>query len=60
MNQTERLKLYAQADRLAVEEVAILPLVYIRSMQFIKSWVKKFPLSPIPKWFWKDVIIEPH
>jgi ABC-type oligopeptide transport system substrate-binding subunit/DNA-binding SARP family transcriptional activator len=60
MNQTERLKLYAQADRLAVEEVAILPLVYIRSMQFIKPWVKKFPLSPIPKWFWKDVIIEPH
>jgi oligopeptide transport system substrate-binding protein len=56
----ERMKLYAQADRILMEEAAILPLFYGRMHGILKPWIKSFPLSPMSFWFWKDVIIEPH
>lgn len=59
-DQVERLKLYRQADKILVEEAAILPLTYERFHLLVKPWVKKYPTSPIQRWFWKDVIIEPH
>ena len=60
MNQRERMKLYGQADRILVEEAAIMPLSYGQLNLLVKPWVKKFPMSPMKVWFWKDVIIEPH
>jgi ABC-type oligopeptide transport system substrate-binding subunit/class 3 adenylate cyclase len=37
----ERLDLYHQADRMAVtERIAVIPLVYGRSMAFVKPWVR--------------------
>ena len=60
MNQGERMKLYGQADRILIEEAAIMPLVYMRWHLLLKPWVRKFPTSAIKRWFWKDVIIEPH
>jgi oligopeptide transport system substrate-binding protein len=58
--QRERLKLYAQADRILIEEAVILPLLYRRKHLFVKPWMKKYPTSAIRDWFWKDVVIEPH
>jgi ABC-type oligopeptide transport system substrate-binding subunit/DNA-binding SARP family transcriptional activator len=60
LNQEERMKLYQQADRILIEEAAIFPLTYMHDHMLLKSWVKKYPLSPQKSSFWKDVIIEPH
>jgi ABC-type oligopeptide transport system substrate-binding subunit len=59
-DQAARMKLYRQADRMLVEEAVFLPLAYVRSHLLLKPWVKKYPLSPMKSWFWKDVVIEPH
>ena len=59
-DQEERMKLYGQADRILVQEAAIMPLAYMRLHLLVKPWVRKLPTSAIKHWFWKDVIIEPH
>jgi oligopeptide transport system substrate-binding protein len=60
MDQEERMDLYRQADRILVEEAAIMPLSYGRWHLLVKPWVRKYPTSASVWWFWKDVIIEPH
>ncbi|NIS59982.1 MAG: AAA family ATPase [Proteobacteria bacterium] len=61
MDQEKRMDLYKQADKILVEEAAIMPLNYVRLHLLIKPWVKKHPTSATTTWwFWKDVIIEPH
>jgi ABC-type oligopeptide transport system substrate-binding subunit len=62
VDQKKRMKLYRQADRMLVEEAPVLPLAYGRSGLLIKSWVKKYPTSPLAiySWFGKEVVIEPH
>jgi oligopeptide transport system substrate-binding protein len=59
-DQGERMKLYGQADRILVEEAAIIPLTYERMHLLMKPWVRRYPTSPTTYWFWKDVVIEPH
>jgi len=60
MDQGERMKLYQEADRVLVQEAAIIPVTYSREHILVKPWVSKYPLSAIQSRFWKDVIIEPH
>jgi ABC-type transport system substrate-binding protein len=60
MDQAERLTLYREAEEILVDEVPIIPLNYERLSLLVKPWVKRFPVSPIRFWFWKDVVIEPH
>jgi oligopeptide transport system substrate-binding protein len=61
MDQEVRMDLYKRADKLLVEDAAIMPLNYVRLHLLIKPWVKKHPTSATTMlWFWKDVIIEPH
>jgi hypothetical protein len=52
------MKLYGQADRILVEETAIMPLTYLRRHLLVKPWVSKYPVSASTTPFWKDVIIE--
>jgi ABC-type oligopeptide transport system substrate-binding subunit len=59
-DQGKRMKLYQEADRILIEEAAIMPGFYNRSHLLVKPWVTKHPMSTIKPWFWKDVIIEPH
>jgi oligopeptide transport system substrate-binding protein len=59
-DQEERMKLYGQADRILVEEAAIVPLTYLRAHLLVKPWVSKCPTPATGRRFWKDVIIEPH
>jgi oligopeptide transport system substrate-binding protein len=59
-NQSLRLNLFAQADRLLVQQAAIVPLAYLRQHFLIKPWVKRYPTTTLYSWFWKDVIIEAH
>jgi oligopeptide transport system substrate-binding protein len=60
MDQSERMRLYQQADRVLMEDAAVLPIFYSRAHLLIKPWVRKYPVSPLAWSFWKDVIIEPH
>jgi ABC-type oligopeptide transport system substrate-binding subunit len=59
-DQRERMELYGQAEWILVQEAPIMPLVYGRRHLLVKPWVRKYPISPIGWWFWKDVILEPH
>ena len=59
-DQAERMSMYRQADKILIEEAAVLPLIYGRYLVLVKPWVRRFPISPIKGTFWKDVIIEPH
>ncbi|MFQ5813768.1 MAG: ABC transporter substrate-binding protein, partial [Anaerolineae bacterium] len=56
MDQEERIKLYRQADRILVEEVPIMPLVYHWWADLVKPWVKLGGMTML----YKDIIIEPH
>jgi ABC-type oligopeptide transport system substrate-binding subunit len=57
-DQRERLALYARADRLLMQEAAVMPLVYGRMDLLLKPWVRKFPISPVRFWFWKEVVMD--
>jgi oligopeptide transport system substrate-binding protein len=59
-DQGERMELYRQADKILVEEAAIVPLTYEQWHLLVKPWVKKYPVSALVLRFWKDVVIEPH
>jgi oligopeptide transport system substrate-binding protein len=59
-DQRARMDLYRQADRILIDEAALIPLIYARNHLLVKPWVKKYPTSSIKDWFWKDVVIEPH
>jgi ABC-type oligopeptide transport system substrate-binding subunit len=54
------MKLYQEADRLLVEDTAIIPVVYGQHQFLIKPWVHKLPPSAMTWYLWKDVIIEPE
>jgi ABC-type oligopeptide transport system substrate-binding subunit len=53
-DQERRMRLYRAAERILIQEAALLPLFYGRRHKLVKPWVKNYP-GP-----WKDVIIEPH
>jgi ABC-type transport system substrate-binding protein len=60
MDQGKRMSLYRQADKLLIDEAAIMPLCYGRVHILVKPWVRNLPIAALEGWFWKDVIIEPH
>jgi ABC-type oligopeptide transport system substrate-binding subunit/DNA-binding SARP family transcriptional activator len=62
LDQTERLRLYAHAERILAQEVPLVPLHYGRTHLLVKPWVRSYPTSPMGSTFWflKDVVIETH
>ena len=60
MDQAERIRLYQEADQILMEEAPIVPLTYGRNLLLVKPWVKRYATSPITRWLWKDIVIEPH
>jgi len=52
-DQAERLRLYRQADRILMEEAAIVPITYERDPLLVKPWVRRF-LD------WRHTIIDAH
>jgi ABC-type transport system substrate-binding protein len=57
-DQTKRLEMYRQADRILTEAAVIVPFNYWRSHMLIKPRVKKYPTSPIKWWYFKDVVMQ--
>jgi ABC-type oligopeptide transport system substrate-binding subunit len=60
MDQQERIRLYREADRILVQEAAIMPVFYMRRHNLVKPWVRKYPVSAITSSAWQDVVLEPH
>jgi oligopeptide transport system substrate-binding protein len=60
MDQEERMRMYAEADRILVKAAPILLLAYGRFDILVKPWVRTYPSPPIKTWFWKDVVVEAH
>jgi oligopeptide transport system substrate-binding protein len=60
MDHEQRMDLYRQADRILVEQAAIMPLAYVGRQLLMKPWVSRYPTCAISRGFWKDVIIEAH
>jgi len=55
-----RLEAYQEADRKLVGGAYLLPLFYGRHSFLLKPWVKRYPVSPVWRDHWKDVILEAH
>jgi ABC-type oligopeptide transport system substrate-binding subunit/class 3 adenylate cyclase len=60
LDQQERMRLYAQAERIVVQEVPLLPLFYERWHVLLKPWVKRYATSVASNLYWKDVVLETH
>jgi oligopeptide transport system substrate-binding protein len=60
MDQAERVKLYRQADRILVEDSAIMPLTYNRQHILVKPWVSNLSIAMLGMPRWRHVTIEPH
>ncbi len=59
-DQSKRMELYKEAEKILIEQAPIIPLTYRRLHLLVKPWVRKYPTSAIKHWFWKDVVVEPH
>jgi len=59
-DQAERSKFYRAADRLLIEDAAIIPFFHGQQFLLVKPWVRRYPMSSIRVSYWKDVIIDPH
>jgi ABC-type oligopeptide transport system substrate-binding subunit/class 3 adenylate cyclase len=59
-DQNERTEMYQQADRILIQEAALMPYAYGCCHLLVKPWVRRHPVSAPQFWFWKDVVIEPH
>jgi oligopeptide transport system substrate-binding protein len=60
IDQDKRLDLYRQADRILMEEAAVLPLFYGHIYELRQPWVRKPSGSSIYSPQWKDIILMPH
>jgi ABC-type oligopeptide transport system substrate-binding subunit/class 3 adenylate cyclase len=57
VDQSERIRLYQEADKILIEEAVVMPFAYNKEHLLCKPWVK---LLGTGLWFFKDVILEPH
>ena len=51
------LHLYRQAETILATEAPVLPLTYHRWSALVKPVVTHFPISPMRRWFLKDVVV---
>jgi len=59
-DQSERIRLYQEADRILIEDAGIVPLGYGRNDLFVKPWVKNMFFPPLVMPGMKYLILEPH
>ncbi|HEM61958.1 MAG TPA: peptide ABC transporter substrate-binding protein, partial [Chloroflexi bacterium] len=59
-DQEERIRLYSRADRILVEDAALVPLTYGRRHLLVKPWVRNYLPSITNSWACGAVIIDLH
>jgi ABC-type oligopeptide transport system substrate-binding subunit/DNA-binding SARP family transcriptional activator len=60
LDQEQRLQIYAQAQRILVDAVPVLPLCYLRRHILRKPWVSGYPGVDTYTFDWKEVILDSH
>jgi ABC-type oligopeptide transport system substrate-binding subunit/DNA-binding SARP family transcriptional activator len=60
LNQSQRVDLYQQADRILMEEAVVMPLFYGHIYELRQPWVHRLTGSSIYNPQWKDIILLPH
>jgi len=46
-NEAKRMELFCKADQKVIEDAAVIPLYYEKSVRLLKLYVKNFPLNPM-------------
>jgi ABC-type oligopeptide transport system substrate-binding subunit len=59
-HQEQRMARYRRAERILIENAAVIPLVYGRSNLLVQPWLASYPISAIRWWYWKDVVVQAH
>jgi oligopeptide transport system substrate-binding protein len=59
-DQVQRMDLYRQADRILMQEAAVLPLFYGHIYELRQPWVHRLTGSSIYSPQWKDITLMPH
>ncbi|MDX1435669.1 MAG: ABC transporter substrate-binding protein, partial [Anaerolineales bacterium] len=57
-DQGQRLDLLRQAERILMDEAAVIPLLYARQHFLVHPWVKVFPVSAMGERYWDDIVVE--
>ena len=56
----DRLALYRRADRIIIEQAAVLPVCYSDMGALMKPWVRPARWNTVRYWSILDTIIDPH
>jgi ABC-type transport system substrate-binding protein len=54
VDQSQRLALYREADKLLIEEALVIPLAYTLGHYFVSSRVRKLPKTLL----WQDIVLD--
>jgi ABC-type oligopeptide transport system substrate-binding subunit len=60
LDQKQRMRIYAQAQRILVDAAPVIPLGYMRRHILQKPWVRKYPSVGSFSFDWKEVILDSH
>jgi len=60
VDDTERNKLYRQADQIAMDDAAIIPLFYYKDIRLIQPYVRNFPQNAMEYRDMVEVYLVPH
>jgi oligopeptide transport system substrate-binding protein len=60
LDQDQRMEYYRKADRILIEEAAILPLFYGHLYELRQPWIQRLKGSSIYNPQWKDIVLLPH
>ncbi len=55
-----RVQLFAEAERILIEEAPIVPLMHGLNMALVKPWVTRFPMAKVKWLYLKDVVLGPQ
>jgi hypothetical protein len=59
VDQAARIQLYQQAERILMQEAALMPLCHTSLNLLLKPWVKQFPTTIVKHpGFWHQVVID--
>ena len=59
-DQEARMKMYRAADKILIDEVALLPIAYPTMAVLVKPWVGNYADDPSSFLDWKGIVIEEH
>jgi len=59
IDEKERYALYQQAEQIAVDEAAVMPIFYDKAQRLLQSYVRNYPQNPMEYRNFREVYFEP-